>query len=197
MRFGIWGLWRLDGQAAPVVGHVVPLRGLLQSWTVNARFQQNIAVSQDHSYSFDLWVVLMLWLSCVDAKGVTVESGFTSSRVVLQGKKQQTRTSVEEAGEGRFSQQEETPNCWDSVTLLLSCTDFLLCFWDTLESNEHPYDGETCKNTDSFDTAFQFAALRLWNALRLCHFYSSLTRHDERGHDSDSQRRRFVDESLG
>lgn len=54
MRFGIWGLWRLDGQAAPVVGHVVPLRGLLQSWTVNARFQQNIAVSQDQLF---IWPV--------------------------------------------------------------------------------------------------------------------------------------------
>lgn len=45
----------------------------------------------------------MLWLISVNVNSVTVESEFTSAYPVLQGNKQHTRTSSQEAGEGGFS----------------------------------------------------------------------------------------------
>lgn len=81
-------------------------------------------------------------------QNVTVEGECTSGSPVLQGKKQHTRTSPQASGGGGggVSQQQGNSNCWDSVTLLLSCSDFLLCLWKTLESDEHCYDRETCHN---------------------------------------------------
>lgn len=142
-------------------------------------------------------------LICVNVNNVTVESEFTSVYPVLQGKKQHTRTSSQKAGGGGFSSTTGNSRLLGlsyafSVALQLppvflenTGIQWAFLWWKNLQ-----------KHSDVLLTVYSSV---LWFNLRrpdgesnrgYYHYYSLLTCHNERGHDSDSQRRSFVDKGL-